>query len=181
MCEALPPTLEKNTMDLGGYMSICRYIFLFVFLAKRVGGQNKVELGKAEQVSVVFEQFFPNVRFDCLFFWHLGPHFGVLVALWKTLWRLFRTLGDLGAPVWHPVVHFVTLGAHLGGFLWILGDPRAPLWHPGPPFGHPWGPFLCLWSTFGCGPGPLWPLFGKRLEKGSENDRNWEPKYRHFR
>ena len=22
MCEALPPTLEKNNMDLGGYMSI---------------------------------------------------------------------------------------------------------------------------------------------------------------
>ena len=83
MCEALPPTLEKNTMDLGGYMSICRSIFLFVFLAKRVGGQNKVALGKAEQVSVVFEQFFPNVRFDCLFFWHLGLHFGVLVALWQ--------------------------------------------------------------------------------------------------
>ena len=26
MCEALPPTLEKNIMDLGGYMAICRYI-----------------------------------------------------------------------------------------------------------------------------------------------------------
>ena len=32
MCEALPPTLEKNIMDLGGYMAICRYI---VFLAPR--------------------------------------------------------------------------------------------------------------------------------------------------
>ena len=30
MCEALPPTLEKNVMDLGGYVAICRYI---VFLA----------------------------------------------------------------------------------------------------------------------------------------------------
>ena len=33
MCEALPPTLEKNNMNLGGYMSIYGYIFLFVFLA----------------------------------------------------------------------------------------------------------------------------------------------------
>ena len=32
MCEALPPTLEKNIMDLGGYVAICRYI---VFLAPR--------------------------------------------------------------------------------------------------------------------------------------------------
>ena len=32
MCEALPPTLEKNTVDPGGYMSICRYI---VFWAPR--------------------------------------------------------------------------------------------------------------------------------------------------
>ena len=110
------------------------------------------------------------------FFGHLGPHFGVLVVLWMALWRLFSTLGDLGASLWHPGVHFVTLGAHLGGFLWILGDPRAPLWHPWAPFGHPWGPFGCLWSTFGCGPGPPWPLLGNGLEKGSEKDRNWEPK-----
>ena len=30
MCEALPPTLEKNNMDLGGYMSIYGYTLLFV-------------------------------------------------------------------------------------------------------------------------------------------------------
>ena len=33
MCEALPPTLEKNNMDLGGYTSMQGYIFLVVFLA----------------------------------------------------------------------------------------------------------------------------------------------------
>ena len=136
MCEALPPTLEKNTMDLGGYMSICRYIV----------------------------------------FWHLGPYFGVLVAFWRALWCLFSTWCDLGAPLWNPGVHFVTLGTYLGGFLWIWGDLGAPLWHPWAPFGHPWGPFGCLLITFGCGPGPLWPLVGKRLEKDNENDRNWEPK-----
>ena len=71
------------------------------------------------------------------FFWHFGPHFGVLVALGKTLWCLFSTSGVtlglglrlviLGAPVWHPWVHFVTLGIQLKGFLWIWGDLGAPL------------------------------------------------------
>jgi hypothetical protein len=32
MCGALPPTLEKKIMDLGGYVAIRRYI---VFLAPR--------------------------------------------------------------------------------------------------------------------------------------------------
>ncbi len=44
----------------------------------------------------------------------------------------------LGAPLWHPGVHSVTLGEHLGGFLWIWSDLGAPLWYPWAPFGHPW-------------------------------------------
>ena len=45
----------------------------------------------------------------------------------------------VGDPLWHPGVHFVTLGIHLGGFLWIWGDLGAPLWYPWAPFGHHWG------------------------------------------
>ena len=39
MCEALPPTLEKNNMDLGVYMSIYGYILLFVFQMALKGGR----------------------------------------------------------------------------------------------------------------------------------------------
>jgi len=30
------------------------------------------------------------------------------------LWRLFGTLGDLGAPLWHWGLHFGTLGVQCG-------------------------------------------------------------------
>ena len=33
MCEALPPTLEQNTMNLGGYMSIYLSVCLSVCLS----------------------------------------------------------------------------------------------------------------------------------------------------
>ena len=64
----------------------------------------------------------------CLFFWHLGAHFGVLVALWKTLWRLSSTLGDLGAPFCHPWGSVVA---------------------PGGPFCHPWSTFGRLFVDLG--------------------------------
>ena len=89
--------------------------------------------------------------------WHLGAPVG---HAWGTLWRLFGTLGDLGGP---------------------LGHPWAPFGHPWAPFGHPWAPFWCTFSTLGRGPGPLWALWGKRREKGTKNNRKWEPKYIHVR
>ena len=41
MCEALPPTLEKNTMNLAGYMSICRYIVFWRVTSGRASNEGK--------------------------------------------------------------------------------------------------------------------------------------------
>ena len=57
--------------------------------------------------------------------WHSGRPCDVFLALWVTLGLRFVILG---APLWHPGVHFVTLGEHLGGFLWVWSDLGAPLW-----------------------------------------------------
>ncbi len=68
--------------------------------------------------------------------WHFGRPCDVFLALWVTLGLRFVILG---APLWHPGVHFVTLGEHLGGFLWIWNDLGAPWWYLWAPLGHPWG------------------------------------------
>ena len=134
MCEALPPTLEKNIMDLGGYVAICRYIV----------------------------------------FWHLGPHFGVLVALWKTLWRLFSTLGDLGAPFCHPWGSVVA--------------PGGPFCHPWRTFGRlfvglewPWGSIVVSLGSIWAPLGHFGSLSGKRCEKCHKWTSNWTSKWDGFR
>ena len=68
--------------------------------------------------------------------WPFGIPCRVFLALWVTLGLRFV---NHGAPLWHPGVHSVTLGTHLGGFLWVWSDLGAPLWYPWAPFGHPWG------------------------------------------
>ena len=68
--------------------------------------------------------------------WHFGRPCCVFLALWVTLGLRFVILG---APLWHLGVHFVTLGEHLGGFLWVWSDLGAPSCYPWAPLGHPWG------------------------------------------
>ena len=51
--------------------------------------------------------------------WHFGRPCDVFLALWVTLGLRFVILG---APLWPPGVHFLTLGKHLGGFLWVWSD-----------------------------------------------------------
>ena len=65
-----------------------------------------------------------------------------------------------------------------GGGLCDLG---ATFGHPWATFGHPWGPFSYLVPTLGRGPGALGPLVGESLEKGTQNERNGDPKWTHFR
>ena len=66
---------------------------------------------------------------------------------WGTVFVFFEFWGTSG-------LHFGTHGLNLGTL----------------------GPILVTFSTLGRGPGPLWPLLGERLEKGTKNDRKWEPK-----
>ena len=96
--------------------------------------------------------------------WHFGIPCDVFLALWVTLGLRFVILG---APLWHPGVHFVTLGVHLGGFLWIWGDLGAPLWYPWAPFGHPWG--------------TLAHFLEKGVKKGHKWTSNWTSKWDGFR
>ena len=62
-----------------------------------------------------------------------------------------------------------------------LCDPGATFGHPGATFGHPWGPFSYLVPTLGRGLGALGPLVGESLEKGTQNKRNGDPRWTHFR
>ena len=62
-----------------------------------------------------------------------------------------------------------------------LCDFGATFGHPWATFGHPWGPFSYLVPTLGRGPGALGPLVGESLEKGTQNERNGDPKWAHFR
>jgi len=75
----------------------------------------------------------------------------------------------LGPPFWDPwgtVWRFeVNFGVPLGSIFAPMGSIWAPL-----------GPILITFSTLGRGLGPLWPLLGERLEKGTKNYRKWEPK-----
>ena len=43
------------------------------------------------------------------------------------------------------------------------------------PFGHSGGPLSHLFTTLGVNPGALRPLRGKRLEQGTEDERNEDP------
>ena len=96
----------------------------------------------------------------CLFF-----------ALWGTWGFHWDTLGfhlcTVGAPLGPFGHHFGTLGSHLG----IIWAPLDSIWGPR-------GPFLCLFQTLGRGPGPLWTLLGKSLEKGTQHDRKRYHKWR---
>ena len=68
-------------------------------------------------------------------------------------------------PLGYSVAFFDNFGVPLGSILAPMGSIWAPL-----------GPILVTFSTLGRGPGPLWPLLGERLEKGTKNERKWEPK-----
>ena len=113
-----------------------------------------------------------------LVFWHLGAHFGFVVALCGALWRLCGTLVTLGLHCGTLGLQLGTRGAHFGVFfaLWgPFGRPWAPFEHPWAPFGHPWAPFWCPFNTLGRGPGPLWTLWGKRRDKCTKNNGKWDP------
>ena len=57
-----------------------------------------------------------------------------------------------------------------------LCDLGATFGHPWATFGHPWGPFSYLVHTLGRGLGALGPLVGESLEKGTQKERNGNPK-----
>ena len=79
------------------------------------------------------------------------------------------------------VAHWETMGLPLGTLGFHLGSIWIPFGHPWAPFGHPWDPVSCLFTTLGRRPGHPWPLFGKRLEEDTQNDRKRYHQWKHFR
>jgi hypothetical protein len=82
---------------------------------------------------------------------------------WATLWRLFSTLGDLGAPFCHPWGSVVA--------------PGGPFCHPWTTFGRlfvdlewPWGSIVVSLGSIWAPLGHFGSLSGKRCEKRSQID-----------
>ena len=124
MCEALPPTLEKNTMNLAGYMSICWYIVFWRVTSGRASNEGKPS--KHSKTNKPSKQR-KSCKQSIARYASVDNHIFLFVFLAKRVDAHFfpniMTLGlrfvILGAPLWHPGVYFVTLGVYLGGFLWI--------------------------------------------------------------
>ena len=113
-------------------------------------------------------------------FQEIAAHFSYLIIIFETFLVFFLHLGGpwdsivtLAAPLCHPSWTIL----HVLCSWWRLGAQFVDSWAP---FGHPWGPFWCIFIARRPDIGPLFLLVWKRLEKGAKKERKKEPNWMYF-